>query len=67
MLFYVPPERREALRLRLKRLLCVPFSFSNKGSHVVVFEPEQVYDKSLVSERGEIYASDAASVVQSVG
>jgi len=59
MLFYVPPECREALRARLKKLLCVPFSFSNRGSHVVVYEPEQVYDKSLSSERGAIYTPEA--------
>jgi D-glycero-alpha-D-manno-heptose-7-phosphate kinase len=56
MLFFVPPERREALRTRLKKLLCVPFAFSNKGSHVVVYEPEEAYDKSLASAREVIYA-----------
>jgi D-glycero-alpha-D-manno-heptose-7-phosphate kinase len=56
MLFFVPPERRQALRERLKKLLCVPFSFSNRGSHVVVYEPDEVYDKSLVSERDAVYA-----------
>jgi len=56
MLFFVPPERRQELRMRLKNLLCVPFSFSNRGSHVVVHEPEQVYDKLLTSERSEVYA-----------
>jgi D-glycero-alpha-D-manno-heptose-7-phosphate kinase len=56
MLFFVPPERRQALRERLKKLLCVPLAFSNKGSHVVVYEPEEVYDKSLVSERDVVYA-----------
>src|SRR5208337_5378658 len=56
MLFFVPPERREALRTRLRKLLCVPFAFSNKGSHVVVYEPEEPYDKSLASERAVIYA-----------
>jgi D-glycero-alpha-D-manno-heptose-7-phosphate kinase len=56
MLFYVPPERKQALRDRLKNLLCVPFSFSSKGSHVVVYEPEEAYDKSLSNERGAIYA-----------
>jgi D-glycero-alpha-D-manno-heptose-7-phosphate kinase len=56
MLFFVPPERRQALRERLKKLLCVPFAFANKGSHVVVYEPEEVYDKSLVSEREVAYA-----------
>lgn len=56
MLFFVPPERREALRASLKSLLCVPFSFSNRGSDVVVYEPEQAYDKSLATDRSEIYA-----------
>jgi len=56
MLFFVPPERRQALRMRLKNLLCVPVGFSNRGSHVVVCEPEEVYDKSLVAERYEVYA-----------
>jgi D-glycero-alpha-D-manno-heptose-7-phosphate kinase len=56
MLFFVPPERREALRIRLKKLLCVPFSFSSKGSEVVVYEPEERYDQSLTAERDSIYA-----------
>jgi D-glycero-alpha-D-manno-heptose-7-phosphate kinase len=67
MLFYVPPERREALRAKLKKLLCVPFSFSNKGSHVVVYEPEEVYGKSLASQRGMIYAPEAVDVEQTSG
>src|SRR6266478_10091896 len=56
MLFFVPPENREALRLRLKKLLHVPFSFSSRGSHVVVYEPEEAYDMSLATERREVYA-----------
>jgi len=56
MLFFVPPERREALRLRLKNLLCVPMKFSDRGSHVVVYEPEEQYDESLTAERSEVYA-----------
>jgi D-glycero-alpha-D-manno-heptose-7-phosphate kinase len=56
MLFYVPPERREALRQRLKKLLCVPFGFSTRGSHVVVHEPEEVYDRSVAEERCTVYA-----------
>lgn len=55
MLFYVPPEKREALRLRLKKLLCVPFTFSTKGAEVVVYEPEVMYDQSLASERRFVY------------
>ena len=57
MLFFVPPERRQALRMRLKKLLCVPFTFSNKGSEVVVYEPEEQYDQSLTAEREFIYSS----------
>ena len=63
MLFFVPPERREALRTRLKKLLCIPFAFSNRGSHVVVYEPEEQYDKSLASERNSIYA-EVSSIAQ---
>jgi D-glycero-alpha-D-manno-heptose-7-phosphate kinase len=56
MLFFVPPERREALRLRLRKLLCVPFNFSTKGSQVVVYEPEETYDRALTHERQLVYA-----------
>src|SRR5262249_42733894 len=57
MLFYVSPERRKELRSRLANLLCVPFSFSNRGSHVVVYEPEEDYDQSLTDERVSVYAA----------
>jgi D-glycero-alpha-D-manno-heptose-7-phosphate kinase len=56
MLFYVPPERRQAVRMRLKNLLCIPFAFSSRGSDVAVYEPEMAYDKSLATDRSEIYA-----------
>lgn len=56
MLFYVPHERRHVLRERLRKLLCVPFRFSNRGSQVVVYEPEEPYAKSLARERSEAYA-----------
>ena len=59
MLFYVSPERRAALRERLKHLLCVPFAFSSRGSHVVVYEPDEVYDTSLAQERSLVYAEHA--------
>jgi D-glycero-alpha-D-manno-heptose-7-phosphate kinase len=58
MLFFVTPERREALRLRLKKLLCIPFGFSSRGSHVVVYEPEEQYDQALASERNVIYGAN---------
>jgi D-glycero-alpha-D-manno-heptose-7-phosphate kinase len=59
MLFFVPPERRQALRSKLERLLCIPFSFSTKGSQVVVYEPEALYDQTLTAERSQVYASVA--------
>jgi D-glycero-alpha-D-manno-heptose-7-phosphate kinase len=59
MLFFVPPGRRQELRLRLKNLLCIPFGFSTRGSHVVVYEPEKAYDKSLVEERRTAYTAEA--------
>ena len=55
MMFFVPPERRQELRLRLKNLLCIPFSFSTRGSHVVLYEPEDLYDQTLAEERNVIY------------
>lgn len=56
MLFFVPPERRQAVRASLKKLLCIPFNFEHRGSHVVLYEPDQPYDKSLVQERDVVYA-----------
>ena len=61
MLFFVPPERREALRIRLKNLLCIPFKFSTRGTHVVLYEPEKLYDQSLASERNVIYGQEDQS------
>ena len=63
MLFFVPPEKREALRIRLKKFLCVPFKFSTKGSEVVVYEPEEQYDRSLAEERNHVYGQDMSAAV----
>jgi D-glycero-alpha-D-manno-heptose-7-phosphate kinase len=63
MLFFVPPERQRALRERLKMLLRVPFDFSNHGSTVVVYEPEPPYDKSLATERDEVYGGQSCHSV----
>ncbi len=56
VLFFVPPERQAAVRQRLSSLLRIPFGFSNKGSQVVVYEPEEMHDKSLTEERHHVYA-----------
>jgi D-glycero-alpha-D-manno-heptose-7-phosphate kinase len=60
MLFFVPPEKREALRIKLKNFLCVPFSFSTRGSEVIVYEPEDRYNQSLAHERALIYGQCGA-------
>ena len=61
MMFFVPPEKRQTLRARLKKLLCVPFCFSTKGSDVVVYEPEELYDQSLATERNLVYTQNASA------
>jgi hypothetical protein len=38
-----------------KKLLCIAFGFSTRGSHVVVYQPEDVYDQTLANERNAIY------------
>jgi D-glycero-alpha-D-manno-heptose-7-phosphate kinase len=60
MLFFVPPERRQALRKRLEKFLCVPFRFANRGSHVVVYEPEDAYNHLLEEERRMVYSVSGA-------
>jgi len=60
MLFFVAPERREALRARLKKLLCVPFRFSSRGSEVLVYEPEEEFDQTLSQERAFVYGQTGA-------
>jgi len=59
MLFFVPPGRRQALRDRLKKLLCVPFTFSNRGSSVVMYDPEELYGRPLADERSLVYSDHA--------
>ena len=46
MLFFVPPHRREEVIQRLQKLLCVPFAPSARGSQVIVYEPEAVYEST---------------------
>jgi hypothetical protein len=56
VVFVVPRERHRALKARLKNLLCVPFFFFNKGSHLAVYEPEAPTTRHLAQERSLIYA-----------
>jgi D-glycero-alpha-D-manno-heptose-7-phosphate kinase len=56
MLFYISPERQQALRLRLNKLLCVPLCFWDRGSQVVVYEPEEEYGIAQRAESRLVYA-----------
>ena len=47
MLFFAPPEKQNALRSRLCKLLRIPFSFSNKGSAVVFEADGAVHPESM--------------------
>jgi D-glycero-alpha-D-manno-heptose-7-phosphate kinase len=40
MLLMAPPERREAIRERLRSLIHVPVHFESGGSRIVVYEPD---------------------------
>lgn len=40
LLFYVQPERREAVLSAMQELLYIPFSFENNGTSVVHYTPE---------------------------
>jgi len=62
MLFFVPPERRKALRMQLKTLLCIPFALSSRGSHVAIYEREEVYDKALSTDRFTIYSQHRSAL-----
>lgn len=41
LVFYVPPERQEAVRRALGDLLEIPFSFEDGGTQVLYYHPEQ--------------------------
>lgn len=40
LLFYVEPDRQEAIRLALEELMYVPFKFENEGTRVIYYTPE---------------------------
>jgi D-glycero-alpha-D-manno-heptose-7-phosphate kinase len=44
ILLVVPPARRDAVRERLRKLICVPFNFEFGGSRIIYYEPGNVED-----------------------
>ena len=51
LLFFVPPDRQEAVRQGLHDLIHVPFRFEFSGSQIIFFEPEKDY--SVEEQRRE--------------
>ena len=49
LLFYVQPEKQQAVRSALSNLLEVPFNFENGGTRVIYYSPES-FDKSTSIE-----------------
>jgi D-glycero-alpha-D-manno-heptose-7-phosphate kinase len=45
MLFFVPPERQDAVREALRDLLWVPFRFEHHGSQIIFFGEEEDYSE----------------------
>ena len=40
LVFYVQPEKQEAVREAMKDLLYIPFEFENSGTRVIYYSPE---------------------------
>lgn len=49
LLFYVRPERQDAVKDALRNLLYVPFQFENSGTCVIHYTPEH-YEESVAEE-----------------
>lgn len=49
LLFYVRPERQEAVKDALRNLLYVPFQFENSGTSVIHYTPEH-YEESVAED-----------------
>ena len=45
LLLFAPPEKQDAIKRGLSRLVHVPFKFESSGSQIVFFDPEQDYAK----------------------
>ncbi len=45
LLLFVPPEKQEALRKQLSKLIHVPFEFEFGGSQVIFFDPEEDFSE----------------------
>ncbi len=48
LLFYVQPEKQEAVREAMKELMYIPFEFENGGTRVIHYSPETYEPRSMV-------------------
>ncbi|MGD9726887.1 MAG: kinase [Alphaproteobacteria bacterium] len=48
MIFYVPPERHQAILNALPELLQVPIALDNAGSQIILYEPD-IYSQTVLS------------------
>jgi D-glycero-alpha-D-manno-heptose-7-phosphate kinase len=44
MLLFVAPDMQENVRLRLRKLLRVPFKLESSGSQIVFYDPEENFE-----------------------
>ena len=47
LVFYVQPEKQEAVREAMKDLLHIPFEFENSGTRVVYYSPETFVKRDI--------------------
>ena len=45
LLFYVQPERQEAVKAAMKGLMCIPFEFEDGGTRVIHYSPEEYEER----------------------
>ena len=45
LVFYVQPERQDAVRWAMRNLLYIPFQFENSGTRVIHYTPEDYVPK----------------------
>lgn len=50
LIFYVQPERQNAVRIAMKDLMYIPFKFENGGTRVIHYVPEKINSEDVVSE-----------------
>ena len=52
MLLFVPPDRQEAVKQKLRGLIHVPCNFESQGSQIIFLDPEKDYSKEETARAG---------------